>query len=106
MTDSRRWYDKDPFLKEALDLLKLSSEEEKGEAAKYILKLQDQVAADVIEDLYDTIKNYNNNGNRWYDKDPVMMKAVELLRKAPPSIQRKAAKKLIESLSSNDYDYI
>ncbi len=34
----QRWYDKDPVLKEALELLRLSAPEEKKEASDYILK--------------------------------------------------------------------
>ncbi|MBS4760568.1 MAG: hypothetical protein KHX03_07720 [Clostridium sp.] len=98
MTEARRWYDKDPILKEALDLLRLQTDETKAEAADYILKLQEQVAADVIEHLYDTLTKYQGKGNRWYDNDPVMMKAIEMLRLAPPKMQRIAALKLLLAL--------
>ena len=98
MSDTRRWYDKDPILKEALELLRLQPSETQAEAADYILKLQEQVAADVIERLYDTITKYQGKGNRWYDNDPVMMKAIEMLRLAPPKTQRMAALKLLISL--------
>jgi len=79
MTEARRWYDKDPVLKEALELLRLQTDETKAEAADYILTLQEQVAADVIEHLYETIAKYQGKGNRWYDNDPVMMKAIEMV---------------------------
>ena len=98
MTEGRRWYDKDPVLKEALDLVRLQTDETKAEAADYILKLQEQVAADVIEHLYETIAKYQGKGNRWYDNDPVMMKAIEMLRLAPPKMQRIAALKLLLAL--------
>lgn len=98
MTDARRWYDKDPILKEALELLRLQTDETKVEAVDYILKLQEQVAGDVIEHLYDTITKYQGTGNRWYDNDPVMMKAIEMLRLAPPKMQRIAALKLLLAL--------
>lgn len=98
MTEARRWYDKDPVLKEALDLLRLQTDETKAEAADYILKLQEQVASDVIEHLYETIAKYHGKGNRWYDNDPVMMKAIEMLRLAPPKMQRIAALKLLLAL--------
>lgn len=102
MTDNRRWYDKDPLLKEAMELLSLCPEDAKDQAAGFILNLQDQVAVDVIERVYETITKYQNNGNRWYDNDPVMMKAIEMLRIAPPHIQRVAAKKLLKVLASDD----
>ena len=58
MTEHRRWYDKDPVLKEALELLRLQPDETKAQAADYILNLQEQVAAEVIEHLYETISKY------------------------------------------------
>ena len=75
----RRWYDKDPILKEALDLLQLSCENTKTSAAEFILQLQEQVAGEVIEHVYEIMSEYQGKGNRWYDKDPVVMKAIEIL---------------------------
>lgn len=98
MTQYRRWYDNDPVLKEALELLSMATDDEKGEASKFLLNLQNEVAKDVIESLYDQIKDFQEHGNRWYDKDPVMLKSIELLRVAPPNVQRKAAKKLLSTL--------
>ena len=106
MTQYRRWYDNDPILKEALELLRISSEEMKGDAANFMLNLQQKVAQDVIERLYEQIQEYQVSGNRWYDKDPVMLKAVELLRVAGPETQRKAAKKMLEALSNKSFDDI
>ena len=104
MTEGRRWYDKDPVLKEALELLRLQTDETKAEAADYILKLQEQVAADVIEHLYETVAKYQGKGNRWYDNDPMMLKGVELLRNAPPHIQRLAALKLLTALEQKSFE--
>ena len=98
MTQYRRWYDNDPVLKEALELLSMATDDEKDEASKFLLNLQNEVAKDVIESLYDQIKDFQERGNRWYDKDPVMLKSIELLRVAPPNVQRKAAKKLLTTL--------
>ena len=100
----RRWYDRDPILKEALDLLRIQPEETKAEAADFMIKLQENVAAEVIEHVYDMVKKYEGKGNRWYDKDPVMLKAIELLRVAPPATQRKAALKLLLALEENSFD--
>ena len=100
----RRWYDKDPILKEALELLKLQEDDTKAEAADFIIKLQENVAAEVIEHVYDMVKKYEGKGNRWYDKDPVMLRAIELLRVAPPSTQRKAALKLLLALEEKSFD--
>ena len=106
MTEQRRWYDKDPVLKEALELLRLQPDETKTQAADYILTLQEQVAADVIEHLYETIEKYQGKGNRWYDNDPVMMKAIEMLRLAPPKMQRIAALKLLLALEQKSAEHL
>ena len=37
-------------------------------------------------------------GNRWYDDDPVVSKAVELLRVVPPEAQRQAAMKFLDAM--------
>lgn len=95
---NKRWYDKDPILKEALELLRISTDEEKEHAKDFILQLQEQVAAEVIERIYDIVTQYSGKGNRWYDNDPVMLKAIELLRQADPKTQRKAALKLLLAL--------
>ena len=100
----RRWYDNDPILKEALELLQLQTDETKNAAADFIISLQEQVAQDVIERIYDLTQQYTNKGNRWYDSDPVMLKAVELLRAAPPKTQRVAALKLLLAMESNTLD--
>lgn len=100
----RRWYDKDPILKEALDLLKMSCDDTKNSAAGFILQLQEQVAGEVIEHVYDIMSEYSGKGNRWYDNDPVVMKAIELLRVAPKKTQRKAALKLLLALEEQSFD--
>ena len=100
----RRWYDRDPILKEALDLLRIQPEETKADAADFMIKLQENVAAEVIEHVYEMVKKYEGKGNRWYDKDPVMLKAIELLRVAPPETQRKAALKLLLALEEKSFD--
>lgn len=100
----RRWYDKDPILKEALELLQLSTNDTKNSAAGFILQLQEQVAGEVIEHVYQIMNEYEDKGNRWYDKDPVVMKAIELLRVAPKKTQRKAALKLLLALEEQNFD--
>ena len=101
---NKRWYDSDPILKEALDLLRLQPDDTKSEAAAFMLKLQSQVAADVIERVYEIINTYQGKGNRWYDDDPMMIKAVELLRNAPEHVQRIAALKLLLALEKKSFE--
>lgn len=100
----RRWYDNDPILKEALELLKLQTDDKKTAAADFIISLQEQVAQDVIERIYEITKQFSGKGNRWYDSDPVMLKAIELLRAAPAKTQRIAALKLLLAMENNNMD--
>jgi len=100
----RRWYDKDPILKEALELLQLSCDDTKNSAAEFILQLQEQVAGEVIEHVYEIMSTYEGKGNRWYDTDPIVMKAMELLRVAPKKTQRKAALKLLLALEEKNFE--
>ena len=98
----RRWYDKDPVLKEALELLRLAPGDKRDAAAEFIIQMQEQVAADVIETVYDSMSEYHGKGKRWYDNDPIVMKAIELLRVAPKKTQKEAALKLLTALENND----
>ena len=45
------------------------------------------------------------NGTRWYDKDPVISKTVELLRAIPPDAQRQCAEHFIKALRELGIDY-
>ena len=103
-TTGKRWFDKDPILKEALELLRLSSDQQKEQAKDFMLKLQEEVAQDVIERIYDIVTKYQGKGNRWYDNDPVMIKAVEMLRQADPKTQRIAALKLLLALEKGSIE--
>ena len=98
----RRWYDKDPVLKEALELLRLAPGDKRDAAAEFIIQMQEQVAADVIEKVYDIMSEYHGKGKRWYDNDPIVMKAIELLREAPKKTQKEAALKILTALENND----
>ena len=102
----RRWYDKDPILREALELLKLKADTNGTDetASEFIIKLQQDVAKDVIDSVYNMVTKYAGKGNRWYDNDPVMLKAVELLKVASPETQRNAALKLLTALEVNSSD--
>lgn len=100
----RRWYDNDPILKEALELLKLQTDDTKTAAADFIISLQEQVAQDVIDRIYQMTKEFSKKGNRWYDSDPVMLKAMEMLRLSSPKTQRHAALKILLALESNNMD--
>ena len=64
----------------------------------------EQVAAEVIDHVYEIINTYQGKGNRWYDNDPMMLKGVELLRNAPANVQRVAALKLLMALEQKSFE--
>ena len=102
MTQYKRWYDHDPMLIEVLDLLKNYQDALKDQANVFLEKIEAQVSKEALDSFYDMIKPIN--GNRWYDKDPVLSKTIELLRIIPPEIQRQAAKNFLESLRKQGVD--
>ena len=99
-----RWYDNDPMMLKGVELLRLQPDSTKSEATDFLLKLQEQVAGEVIDHVYDIINTYQGKGNRWYDNDPMMLKGVELLRNAPANIQRVAALKLLIALEQKSFE--
>ncbi len=93
----RRWYDHDPMLIEVLDLLQSFQGEVRSQAEVFLAKIEEQVGPDQLEKFYAASKP-PHFGNRWYDADPVVSRAVELLRIVPPEVQREAAKKFMEAM--------
>jgi len=94
--DYKRWYDHDPLLMEVLELLKYYQDDLKSQAAIFLAKIESQVSKDTIDRFYEMVKPAKCN--RWYDKDPVISRTVELLRIVPPELQKKAAQSFIDSL--------
>ena len=72
-----------------LELLRNYQEELKEQAQLFLDKLEEKVSKETIDKFYDMVKPIN--GKRWYDKDPVISKTVELLRVVPPDAQKAAA---------------
>ena len=93
----RRWYDHDPRLIEVLDLLRSFQTDVREQAEVFLKKIEEQIGADQVEAFYEKLKP-EKFGNRWYDKDPTVSRAVELLRIVRPETQRKAAEKFLESM--------
>lgn len=96
METYKRWYDHDPLLMEVMELLKNFQDDLKDQAEIFLLKIESHVGKEAIDAFYDQVKRVD--GKRWYDKDPVLAKAVELLRVVPQNIQRQAAQNFLDSL--------
>ena len=50
-------------------------------------------------------EEYSNQQRRWYDKDPVISKTVEILRIVPPEAQRICAQNFIKTLKEMGIEY-
>ena len=59
---------------------------------------------ETIDKFYAMVKPVNAN-NRWYDKDPVISKTVEILRIVPPEAQRICAQNFIKTLKDMGIEY-
>ncbi len=93
----KRWYDHDPVLIEVLDLLRSFQSDVRSQAETFLAKIETQVGKEALEEFYQ-VSRPQKFGNRWYDEDPVVSRAVELLRVVPPEAQRKAAIRFLESM--------
>ena len=99
----KRWYDHDPKLLEVIELLKNYPNEHHEHPKLNLHKLAQKVSAEAIDNLYDMVKTVN--GNRWYDKDPVISKTVEILRVVPPDVQAACADRFIQALKEMGITY-
>ncbi len=95
--DGQRWYDHDPVLLEVLELLRSFQTDVRAQAQIFLDKIESQIGSEALEQFY-AVSRPKQFGNRWYDKDPVVSKAVELLRVVPPDAQRQAAMKFLEAM--------
>ena len=95
----KRWYDHDPLLLEVIDMLRFFSDELKVQAQIFLEKIEAQVDPSLIDKFYNAVKTYKD-GNRWYDKDPLLSKTIELLRVVPPEAQRRAAASFLEAMEA------
>ncbi len=95
----KRWYDYDPLLVEVINLLKNYQDELHSQAIIFLQKVEEQVSKEALDRFYEMVKPFN--GNRWYDKDPIISKTVELLRVVPQQIQKQAADSFIAALREN-----
>jgi hypothetical protein len=96
----KRWYDHDPLLVEVLETLRSFEDELKAQSQIFLDKVAEEVGQDAIDQFYAKVREdlKDKFGRRWYDQDPVVSKAVELLRVVPPEAQRKAAESFMKGL--------
>ncbi len=100
----KRWYDHDPLLLEVIELLRNYQTELRAQAEIFLQKIEEKVSKETIDKFYAMVKPVNAN-NRWYDKDPVISRTVEILRIVPPEAQRICAQNFIKTLREMGIEY-
>ena len=99
----KRWYDHDPKLLEVIELLKNYQEELREHAVVFLDKVEQSCSKEAIDRFYDMVKPVN--GTRWYDKDPIISKTVEIIRVVPQEVQHACAERFIAALKELGIDY-
>lgn len=92
----KRWYDHDPTLLQVINILRDYQTELRTQAEVFLLKIEERVSKESIDKFYEMVRPAA--GSRWYDKDPVISKTVELLRVVPPEVQKAAAEHFLKTL--------
>lgn len=100
MPQYKRWYDHDPLMLKVINILKDYQDELKAQAEIFLETVEKKVSKEAIDKFYNLTKQLNG-GSRWYDKDPVISKTIELLRVVPQDIQRQTAQIFIDTLKKN-----
>jgi hypothetical protein len=101
----RRWYDTDPVLLEVLNFMELAPKQAERYARNLIAGVEKNAPAKALQDVYASFENPNRPKNRWYDENPTLFKAIELLKMMPPETQRLAAMQFIEATKSDPITY-
>lgn len=94
----QRWYDYDPTLLDVLTLLRNFQPEVREQAAVFLTKVEAAVGPEAMAEFSAQIEANPHKGKRWYDEDPVLYRAIELLRVLPPEIQHQAAIRFLEAM--------
>ncbi len=96
-TKYKRWYDYDPLLLEVIEMLRYYQDELREQAKIFLEKVEKQAGKDTVDKFYETVRP-KDGGHRWYDKDPVISKAIELLRVVPVNVQKEVSEHFLSSL--------
>ena len=92
------------MLLEVIELLRNYQTELRAQAEIFLQKIEEKVSKETIDKFYAMVKPVNAN-NRWYDKDPVISKTVEILRIVPPEAQKICAQNFIRTLKEMGIEY-
>ena len=92
----QRWYDVDPVVSRATEMLEHADEELQIVCAEYVIdRLKDMDFEMSLDDQFNYIMR------RWYDKNIKVSHAMEYLKHAPVEIRRELALDIIEHIEKN-----
>ncbi len=101
----RRWYDTDPVLLEVLNFMELAPKEATAYASSLIAGVEKHAPQEALAQVYQEFEDPNRPKNRWYDENPILSKAIALLKMMPPDVQRMAALQFIEATKADTITY-
>ncbi len=115
--DTRRWYDRDPVLSQAMRTLKETDDESQIKIALNLIKiitehnLSDSEFSSVDEIISATEDGLKRNKReRWYDIDATLRTAISLLQNCPDNtrsiIAKEMAQMVLESFDNNSEEDI
>ena len=84
-------------------MLKDYQAELREQATVFLKSIESKVSKETLDMFYEQTKPLNG-GNRWYDKDPVISKTIELIRIIPTKVQNQTALNFIQALKANGID--
>lgn len=101
MSETRRWYDRDPILSKAMRILETSDDKIQIQVAINLIKII--IEHHINENAYATVDDIlkavelgeSTKGNgRWYDIDKTVRTAIQMLENCPPEMQNRIAKEM------------
>jgi len=104
----KRWYDRDPALKSAIEQLRVASDQHQAQIALNIIKIivehqmEDETSLKV-EDLKISLAppsepGYEKDQRRWYDVHETLSSAIQLLLDSPADLQQRLIPSIVQMI--------
>ncbi len=96
--ESVRWYDKNPLIKEVFNFIQKLDSPAQIEIAQDIIQiLMNDINIDLDKEINEVNKYADYECKRWYDENPDLHSAFEIIKKLPDIYQKTVMNKIIES---------
>ncbi|MBQ2612146.1 hypothetical protein IJF81_07140 [bacterium] len=111
----RRWYDKDPVVSQAVQILEQSDDETQIKIALNLIKIiiehniEDE-KFEAVEDIINAVGSGidENKKGRWYDLDSTLHTAMNMLQNCPAATQniiaKEMAKMVVDKIKTDEDD--